>query len=115
MENVPGTAFQDNEDIPRALDHFLQENSLRLFALEEKKRMLDMAKRVTVTVSSDESGVSWGGKLSLDDKSPPEERVLFYLIYLQLLNHQTQAVAGTVSCCCWYSCEMQLVSWYVTG
>ncbi|XP_034230463.1 uncharacterized protein LOC117639170 [Thrips palmi] len=89
VENVPGTAFQDNEDIPRALDHFLQENSVRLFALEEKKRMLDMAKKCTVTVSSDEPGVSWGGRLSLDEKSPPEERVLFYLIYLQLLNQQT--------------------------
>lgn len=98
VDSVPGTAFQDNEDIPRALDLFLQENSARLFALEEKKRMLDMAKRCTITVSSDESGVSWGGKLSLDEKSPPEERVLFYLIYLQLLNQQNSQMQNTAGC-----------------
>lgn len=97
IENVPGTAFQDNDDIPRALDRFLEQNSVRLFALEEQKRMLEMAKKCTVTVTAEEAGLAWGAKLDLGAGSPAEERVLVYLVYLLLINQKQRHVNDSPS------------------
>lgn len=93
VEKVPLTSFQDNGDLPRALDRFLKDNSKRLFDLEEQKRMLELAKKCTVTVTSSADGgpdqnLAWGASLSLQENSPAEERVLVYLVYLILQNQQ---------------------------
>ena len=95
---MPGTAFQDNDDIPRALDRFLQQNSERLFVLEQQRRMLEMAKKCTVTVAAEEAGLAWGAKLDLAEGSPHEERVLVYLIYLLLLNQRQRHADHPPSC-----------------
>ncbi|XP_026284391.2 uncharacterized protein LOC113210553 [Frankliniella occidentalis] len=93
---VPLTAFQDNGDVPRALDRFLQANSERLFALQEQKSMLDMAKKCTVTVRADDTGLATGTSktLAIGPGSPAEDRVLSYLIYLLL---HGQDAAGSSS------------------
>ncbi|KAE8744665.1 hypothetical protein FOCC_FOCC008668 [Frankliniella occidentalis] len=97
---VPLTAFQDNGDVPRALDRFLQANSERLFALQEQKRMLDMAKKCTVTVRADDTGLATGTSktLAIGPGSTAEDRVLSYLIYLLLHGHEgptEEDAAGT--------------------
>ncbi|KAK3913380.1 Tripartite motif-containing protein 3 [Frankliniella fusca] len=93
---VPLTAFQDNGDVPRALDRFLLANGERLFELEEQKRMLEMAKKCTVTVRSDDTGLALGASktLAIGPGSSAEDRVLSYLVYLLLNKQEPEGAAG---------------------
>lgn len=96
VEKAAAASFEENEDVPQALERFLKENGERLFELENQKSMLEMAKKCTVTVTSEEAGLAWGADLTLGNDSPAEERVLVYLVYLLLLNQQQRHVeAGT--------------------
>lgn len=88
IDKVQTSTFQDNDDVPSALERFLQDNGARLFALDEQKRMLDMARKCTVTLTSEEAGLAWGAKIAVGEGSPAEERVFSYLVYLLLLNQQ---------------------------